>query len=494
MINRIFNTLFRKQHSIARKLLLAVFSIYLVIAIIISVVQMVIEYRKAHDDISLSINTIAQTSNNSIGLAMWDMNQVQLESIIRGLVKFPEINGAVLYNGTNNVIYSSGDVSDSFSAQVALYHHPVLYSYRNEQTVIGQLTLSAPANVVLDRVGLGFVLLIISAVIKTLCLWIIFLYFSRTLLQEPLSQITSQIKASTLNHSNTTLPLDKTVYGETELTLLSETFHTMLETILDSQQELQNINDTLKQRTFEMEKARDEAEHANMAKSEFLSSMTHELRTPMTAILGFSQLLELDPKHTLTQEQNESIQYIKDSGEHLLLLINNVLDLAKIESGNLDAKIEKVEVFSLVEEVVNLMKAEAEKSSVILVSNIDKNSTITLKADYKKLKQVLLNFASNGIKYNTENGVVCFSSTITAHGTIRINVSDTGTGVEKESLVAIFKPFIRLGMANSSLSGTGIGLTICKQLVELMNGEIGVLQKPKGKGLTFWVEFDAVNG
>lgn len=209
---------------------------------------MVIEYRKAHDDISLSINTIAQTSHNSISLAMWDLNQTQLESIISGLVKLPEINGAVLYDETNSVIFSTGEVSDTFRAQVAPYQHLITHPYRNQQTVIGQLTLLSPANVVLDRVGLGFVLLIISAVIKTLCLWIIFIYFSRTILQEPLSQITSQIKTATLSRDSKTLPLDKTVYGETELTLLSDTFHTMSATIFDSQQALKNINETLEQR------------------------------------------------------------------------------------------------------------------------------------------------------------------------------------------------------------------------------------------------------
>jgi len=254
----------------------------------------------------------------------------------------------------------------------------------------------------------------------------------------------------------------------------------------------QDLEKQVEERTSEMKKARDEAERANMAKSNFLSSMSHELRTPLNSILGFSQLLELDAKHTLTQDQVESVQYIKDSGEHLLMLINDVLDLAKIETGHLDIKIEDVEVVSLINEIVNLIKSEAEKSSVSLENNIDKNAVITLKADYIKLKQVLLNFASNGIKYNTENGAVCFSSTITDHGTVRINVSDTGIGVEKESFVALFEPFNRLDMANSSLPGTGIGLTICKQLVELMNGEIGVLQNPDGKGLTFWVEFEAV--
>jgi PAS domain S-box-containing protein len=257
----------------------------------------------------------------------------------------------------------------------------------------------------------------------------------------------------------------------------------------DYKQDLENL---VEERTAEMKKARDEAEQANMAKSNFLSSMSHELRTPMNSILGFSQLLELDSKQPLTQEQLESVKYIKDSGEHLLVLINDVLDLAKIESGNLDVKIEEVDVATLVDEMVTLVKSEAEKSSVSLENNIDKNAITTLKADYIKLKQVLLNFASNGIKYNTENGVVRFSSTITDHGTIRINVSDTGIGVEKESFTALFEPFNRLGMANSSLPGTGIGLTICKQLVELMNGEIGVLQNSDGKGLTFWVEFEAI--
>jgi len=251
MVSKIINALFSNQHSIAMKLLLAVFSIYLVIAIIISLLQMIIEYQKAHDDISQSIHTIAQTSHSSISLAMWDLNQTQLESIVSGLIKLPEISGAVLYDDTDSVVFSTGEVSPSFSAQISPFNHPITHPYRNQQMIIGQLTLSAPDNVVLNRVGLGFVLLVISAVIKTLCLWLIFLYFSRALLQEPLAQITSQIKTTQLNQTLNSTTLDKTVYGETELTLLSDTFHDMTATILDTQQALKSMNESLEQRIAE---------------------------------------------------------------------------------------------------------------------------------------------------------------------------------------------------------------------------------------------------
>lgn len=255
----------------------------------------------------------------------------------------------------------------------------------------------------------------------------------------------------------------------------------------------QDLEELVEKRTADMKKARDEAEQANMAKSDFLSSMSHELRTPMNSILGFSQLLEHDPKHTLTLEQTESVRYIKESGKHLLELINDVLDLAKIEAGNLDVKFEDVEVERLFDEIIVLIKAEAEKTSISLVKNVDKHGIIILKADYRKLKQVLLNFASNGIKYNNANGAVSFSAYETEHGTIRINVSDTGKGIAEESYSALFEPFNRLDMTNSNIPGTGIGLTICKQLVELMNGQIGVYKNQEGRGLTFWVEFEAVD-
>jgi PAS domain S-box-containing protein len=244
-----------------------------------------------------------------------------------------------------------------------------------------------------------------------------------------------------------------------------------------------------KQLELNLVKAKEQAEKANKAKSEFVSSMSHELRTPMNAVLGFAQLLALDNKTPLNKDQQESLSYITESGTHLLALINDVLDLSQIEMDQTHIVIEDVDVNSLIAQVANTIQAEAKKSAISIVNNVTEIPVINVRANYNKLKQILLNFASNAVKYNSEQGAITFSCAKTDKGRARINVCDTGEGVPESSFPALFEPFNRLDKINSSILGTGIGLTICKELVDLMGGEIGVFNNPN-KGLTFWVEFE----
>ena len=248
------------------------------------------------------------------------------------------------------------------------------------------------------------------------------------------------------------------------------------------------LAELLKGKNAELENAKEVAEKANLAKSEFLSGMSHELRSPLNAILGFAQLLDSDSPPA-SSAQKASIKQILHAGWYLLELINEILDLAVVESGRLSLSVEPVALAEVLQECQAMVRQEADKRELSLAfPRFD--LPVFVQADRVRLKQILINLLSNAIKYNRQGGQVRVDLSADTPGRVRISIRDTGIGLPEAKLGQLFQPFNRLGQEHSVDQGTGIGLVMSKLLVEMMGGAIGV-ESSLGLGSVFWFDLDA---
>jgi signal transduction histidine kinase/CheY-like chemotaxis protein len=248
------------------------------------------------------------------------------------------------------------------------------------------------------------------------------------------------------------------------------------------------LESRVEQRTVELDAARSEAERANQAKSEFLSRMSHELRTPLNAILGFAQVLQLDG---LSGEQAESVTHILRGGKYLLLLINEVLDVARIESGSLTLSLEPIAIAGSVGDAVTLIRPlAAERGIAFDVAPIPESMTV--KADRQRLSEILVNLLSNAVKYNRERGRVGVTAQRMTGDRIRVSVTDTGAGIPADKLARLFTPFERLGAEGSGIEGTGLGLALARGFAQAMHGSVSV-ESVIDQGCSFHLELPAAD-
>ncbi len=254
-----------------------------------------------------------------------------------------------------------------------------------------------------------------------------------------------------------------------------------------TEQAIRALNETLearvRERTAELQRSTARAETASRAKSEFLSHMSHELRTPLNAILGFAQILELSNP---SEKQRAWAQEIRRAGDHLLQLIEELFDLSRIEVGQLTLSIEPLALMPIVREAINIVQSAIDARG-IRIHVEDCLQSAAARVDGMRLRQILVNYLSNAVKYNCDGGHILISCDPPQHNRVRLSVTDTGAGIAAEELPRLFQPFDRLGAKARGIEGTGIGLALSKQLAELMDATVGA-DSTVGKGSTFWID------
>ena len=497
---------FLQSDSIATQLIKIVFGLYCVVAVIVTATQIVIEYQYTENQIKneLAINQHIFAPVLSIGL--WNLDDEQIQNTINGMLAIPIITGVSivqdnqLYTATGTIIDLNGntvtfdssgkpiDSPPSNQAELFAYQFAIEYDFRGELKQVGQATIFSDSQVVFNRVEMGFILLIINSIIKTIALWILFFYVGKRILLKPLSKLVEAINNVNFKQLDQ-FEIDLQNKAQNELTIIQHAFTQMVENLNTAKQEILQLNNSLEdkvaKRTFDLKMAKEEAELANQAKSIFMSRINHELRTPLNAIIGCSQIIQNNLEHHPTLKQpNDMVIHTIDAAEHLLMLFEDIMDVVILSGKEVSIQLQSYALDPIIHASIAMTFVQAQAKQVTVNYQ---DCQLSVYANDGRLKQVMINLITNAIKYNHQNGRIDISAATNNHQQVQIHVKDTGIGIATADQQRIFEPLSRLEYAeNNCIEGTGIGLSIVYNLVTKMHGNI-VVNSQMGQGSEFIV-------
>ncbi len=483
-----------KKNALATQMLRGVFGVYLFIAIAVTAIHMIAEYFNTEDSIYQEMNQIHKTFETGLAQALWTMNDEQSSAIPLGILNMPVITRVQLLDHQGKIL---SDIQQNTTQENMFTKSFEIYYYNSGKShTVGTLLLSSSQDIIINKLRHGFIFILINAAIKSIALWLIFLWFGKRLIHKPLHAITRAIKKMDIDNLHMTV-IRSPDNNQNEIGTLTESFNTLITRLssakmdldkIHQQQELEvkehkiakieieQLNNVLDERvrlrTLELEHSQKEALQANLAKTQFLARMSHELRTPLNEVLGFAQVQERLLRKEGNQRQKETTQHILDAGHKLLRIIEDILNYSQIDDTENDIALEICDVDVAILEAIQQVQ-ESNKGSQIQINYA--SSQLKAKSNLLKLMQVVTHIVSNAVKYNHNKGSVNIMCAIAVEGHIEIAIQDTGVGIGKEHWKDIFLPFTRLEYAEShQIGGVGVGLSLARSLIRKMQGDISL--------------------
>lgn len=484
----------KAMNSIATKLFRIVFSIYFVITLCLTVSQMLSEYKHVEEEVMKELRTLATTSEPGLARSMWEVEFSQMGPMLSVLAQLPIIEKVKITDDEGNIVgrnelqtefemlqSTAGPLlveADPFIGRSFKYEFDIVYV--PEDVVVGKGTFYSNANVVFERVRYGFVLIFLSAVVKTLALWTIFVLVSRKVLSQPLNRLVASIKGINLDSlKHQKVDLKRRVSDE--LTLVEDTLNEMIARLFNAQTEVSQYAEDLKQKNIELNAL-------DKLKDEFLANTSHELRTPLHSIIGITQMLKERQQGEQQDDLNLNLNLIMTSARRLAILVDDILDLSKLKHNTLRLHYKSVDILTAIQAVIQLSEPLIEKKDLQIICNIPETLPMVY-ADENRLYQILYNLMGNAVKFTEEGDIVIEVKPI--EDKLEILIADSAKAIHPSKFETIFSSFQQLdGSTSRTHEGAGLGLAITKQLVELHGGEIKVRNRPgRGNMFTFTIPF-----
>lgn len=461
------------KNQIATHLLKSIFRIYLLIAIIVTLFQTFLEFNHLKEESFKVMSKTEESFKNSLAQAIYTENEEAKKNALDGILKSDVVTGIKYFNEYGDQDKPIGKVkhldtvTESFFNRFYFYEFDLLF----ENEKLGKVQLYSNNDILIDALKYGFILLVISSFIKTSLLWIIMVLFINKILAKPITAFADQIKEINPSAPN---EINFDYQYDNELTYLCKSFNEL-------SLEVKKANKSLREEISRANKAEEMAQKANEAKSSFLSNMSHEIRTPLNGIIGFANLLIPQLKN-LQPIYQEYLENILNSGRTCLKIINNILDLSKVESGSLELELTPVDIKQMVINFHGMFFHRFVSKEIAFEVIVDENLPPGLLLDELRLHQVITNLITNSIKF-TESGKVTLSVNVKPASSekkfdLNIAVEDTGIGIPADQIEHVFKSYSQVsGQSFAKFGGTGLGLPISKNLIELMGGKIKVVSE-----------------